>query len=100
MSLARPDGDGARLVVRVKPKSSKEGVAVEAGPAGDVVIVRVNAPPVEGKANERVREVVAAALGVPRGRVTIVRGEGSKEKDLAIAGLDVAAVEARLRDRE
>ncbi len=97
MSLARPDGDGARLVVRVKPKSSREGVVVEAGPGGDVVVVRVNAPPVEGKANERVREVVAAALGIPRGRVSIVRGEGSREKDLAITGLDVAAVEAKLR---
>jgi uncharacterized protein (TIGR00251 family) len=97
MSLARPDGAGARLVVRVKPKSSREGVVVEAGPGGDVVVVRVNAPPIEGKANERVREVVAAALGIPRGRVSIVRGEGSKEKDLAIADLDVATVEARLR---
>jgi uncharacterized protein (TIGR00251 family) len=97
VSLARPDGDGARLVVRVKPKSSREGVVVEAGPGGDVVVVRVNAPPVEGKANERVREVVAAALGIPRGRVSIVRGESSKEKDLAIDGLDVDALEAKLR---
>jgi uncharacterized protein len=97
VSLARPDGAGVRLVVRVKPKSGTEGVVVEAGPAGDVVVVRVTAPPVEGRANERVREVVAAALGIPRGRVTIVRGEGSREKDLAIAGLDAAAVESRLR---
>lgn len=97
MNLARSDGDGARLVVRVKPRSSREGVVVEAGPGGDIVVVRVNAPPIEGKANERVCDVVAAALSVPRARVSIVRGEGSREKDLAIAGLDVATVEAKLR---
>lgn len=97
MSLARPDGDGVRLVVRVKPKSSREGVVVETGPDGEVVVVRVNAPPVDGQANGRVREVVAAALGIPRGRVTIARGEGSKDKDLAIAGIDVAVLEQKLR---
>lgn len=97
MSLARTDGDGARLVVRVKPRSSREGVVVETGPDGEVVVVRVNAPPIEGKANERVREVVAAALGIPRSRVTIARGDGSKDKDLAIAGIDAATLEQKLR---
>lgn len=95
MSVARDVDAGARLVVRAKPRSKKEGVDVDA--ATGVVVVRINAPPVDGKANERVREVLADVLGVPRSRVTIVRGESAREKNIAVAGLSAEQVDERLR---
>ena len=50
---------------------------VSLGIHGEALKVRVHAPPVDGAANEAVVEVLAAALGVPRGAVWIVSGEGS-----------------------
>lgn len=98
MSIARDADGGARLVVRAKPRSKKEGVELEEAGGSAVVVVRINAPPVDGKANERVREVLAAQLAVPRSRVSIVRGESAREKDIAVAGMSAAQVEARLRE--
>ena len=58
--------------------------------------VRVAAPPVEGRANDALRKVVAKALGVAPSRVQLVRGEHSREKTLSVEGVDAADVRARL----
>jgi uncharacterized protein (TIGR00251 family) len=61
---------------------------------GDRLKVSVNAPPVEGKANEAVQKTLAAAFGVSRSAVTIVRGETGKRKTVHLAGVTAAAVMA------
>lgn len=73
-----------RFSVRVQPRSSREGVD---GLHGDALRVRVNAPPVEGAANEAVISVLARALGVPRRAVRIVAGESSRAKVVEVDGL-------------
>jgi uncharacterized protein (TIGR00251 family) len=92
MQWARDVEGGARLPVTAKPKSSQEGLSVKDG----VVVVRVAAPPEDGRANERVIALVAAFLSVPRSRVSIVRGEGARHKELLVAGLSAAAVDEAL----
>ncbi len=81
---------GARLVVRAKPKAGKVGVSVKDG----VVVVAVTAVAEGGKANAAVRDAVADVVGVARSRVTIVRGETAREKDLFIAGVRAVDVDA------
>ena len=85
--------DGATtLDVVVQPRCPREGI----GPVvGDRLKVSVNAPPVEGKANEAVQRVLAETFGVPRSAVTILRGETGKRKTVRIAGV-TAAVAMRL----
>ena len=82
--------DGAVTVdIAVKPRSSREGL----GPVqGDRLVVAVNAPPVDGKANEAVIRVLASTFGVPRSAITIVRGETGRKKTVRIAGVTAAAV--------
>jgi uncharacterized protein (TIGR00251 family) len=53
-----------------------------------VLIVRVTAPAVEGRANESLRLLVAKRLRVPKSAVTIVRGHRSRDKVIEIDGLD------------
>jgi len=91
VTLARDVDGGARLVVRVKPKSSREGVELVDG----VVVVKVSAPPEDGKANARVVEVVAAFFGLPRRQVEIVRGHTARDKDLLLMGVSAPAIAAR-----
>jgi hypothetical protein len=77
------------LDIAVKPRSSRAGV----GPVqGDRLVVSVNAPPVDGKANLAVVQVLAETFGVPRSAVTIVRGETGRKKTVRIAGVTAAAV--------
>ena len=82
--------DGAvTLDVAVKPRSSREGV----GPIqGDRLCVAVNAPPVDGKANEAVVRVLAQTFKVARSAVAIVRGETGRKKTVRITGITAAAV--------
>jgi uncharacterized protein YggU (UPF0235/DUF167 family) len=83
----------ARITVRATPRSSRD--SVEAG-AGGVYVVRVTAPPDDGKANAAVCRAVADVLDVPKGAVAVVRGATARTKTLEVAGLSAEEVAARL----
>lgn len=88
-------GQGVRLPVRVKPRSSRSGpVAIRDG----ALVVAVRAPPVEGKANAELLKVLAKVLGVPRSRLALAAGATGRHKLVDVMGMDVAAVRARLRE--
>ena len=80
---------GVVFDVRVIPRAAKAGIA---GMRDGAVLVRLNAPPVEGAANEELIEVVADALGVPRRAVTLVSGARSRQKRLQVRGVEVDKV--------
>jgi len=71
------------VAVRVQPKAKSNEVV---GERGGVIIIRVTAPAVEGKANAALVKYVAKKLGIPKSSVTLVRGERGREKLLAISG--------------
>ena len=83
----------ARLNVRVQPGASRSEVV---GWQGDTLRVRVQAPPLEGRANAAVIELLSSALDVPRRRLRLERGEASREKLIAVDGLDEAEIRRRL----
>jgi uncharacterized protein len=74
-----------RLALRVQPRSRRNEIV---GERAGALLVRVTAPPVDGEANEAVRRLVAKRLGVPAGRVAVVRGESSRDKLVEVAGID------------
>ena len=62
------------------------------------MLVRVTAPPVEGKANAALVKLVAKRAGVARGRVSVVRGERSRDKVVRVQGVDEAQLRRALKD--
>lgn len=50
------------------------------------LLVRTTAPPVEGRANEAVRRLIAQAAGVAPSRVEVVRGARSRDKTVRVRG--------------
>ncbi len=88
--------EGARLQVRVQPRSGRNEVAL----AGDGKLrVYVTAAPERGKANEAAISVLAARLGVAKSRISILRGHRSRDKVLLVEGLDASAVLGRFDTR-
>ena len=83
----------ALIAVRVQPRAKRDEVV---GERGDAVVIRVAAPPVDGKANVALCRFVAARVGVPRGAVSVVRGESSRDKLLRVEGVESDAVRAAL----
>jgi uncharacterized protein len=61
-----------------------------------VLLARVSAPPVDGKANVALCRLLAKALGVPRTSVSVVRGETARDKVVRVEGLEAAEAQARL----
>jgi uncharacterized protein (TIGR00251 family) len=77
--------DEARIEVRLRPRGhADELMGIEDG----VLQARVSAPPVEGKANKALCRLVAKRIGVAPSRVTVARGEKSRQKLLLIEGID------------
>jgi uncharacterized protein (TIGR00251 family) len=95
-ALRMSEKDGAVTVdIAVKPRSSREGV----GPIqGDRLCVAVNAPPVDGKANEAVVRVLAQTFKVARSAVVIVRGETGRKKTVRIVGITAVALSQAISD--
>lgn len=74
--LAHLAAPGAELSVRVTPKASRNAIKTEAGQ----IRIYVTAVPEGGKANEAVRKVFAKALGIAKSRLTLIRGQTSRDK--------------------
>src|SRR6185437_1722293 len=85
--------DESRLIVpvRVTPRARRNALALE----GDTLRAWLTAPPVEGAANAALLALLAERLGLPKRAVTLLRGETSREKLVAIEG--ISAVEFRKR---
>lgn len=88
---------GLVLTVRVTPKASRtEAAGVIVLPDGrPTLAVRLAAPPVDGAANAELVSFVAKALGLRKSAVTILAGDASRLKRLALDG-DVAELSRKL----
>ncbi len=84
----------ATLEVRVRPRSGRDAVSVD---AQGRVRVNVAAPAHEGRANAAAVKLIADRLGVATGRVAIVGGLRSRDKLVRVEDAALAAVLARLR---
>jgi len=73
--------DGLLIDVRVQPKSSKNAIV---GVHGEALKIKLNAPPVDGKANKALVQLVAKALHCPKSAVEIISGQASRNKRLLI----------------
>jgi uncharacterized protein (TIGR00251 family) len=81
------------LRVRLTPRAASSQID---GWDGDLLRVRVAAPPVEGKANRALLRLLAQALDVPPSRLRLVKGQTSREKVIAVEGVSGEDVRARL----
>lgn len=80
--------------VRVSPGTKRTRVL---SAYGGRLKVQIGAPPQDGRANECLLEAVADWLQVPVAYVTLKSGYKSRDKVVAVRGLDAASVEERLQ---
>jgi len=79
--------------VKVTPNARADEIR---GFVGDVLQVRLKAPPVDGKANEALVRFIAERLGLPRAAVALAHGAGARSKLLAVSGITREETHARL----
>ena len=91
--MAQRHQAAASIKVKVHPRASSNKVA---GYRGEVLHLRVTAPPVEGRANAAVVSLLAGVLGVAKSRVRVVRGHGSTDKIVTVESLTAEDVRHRV----
>ena len=88
-----------KLKVRVIPNGKKSEFSGHRPENGGEWVLRLNAPPVDGKANKAAVEFIAKTLGVSRSAVSLVSGEKGRHKIFEIVGLQASDVERELPQR-
>jgi uncharacterized protein len=80
--------DGVRLLVRATPGAAKDDITgIWNGADGETrLAVKVTAAPDKGKANTAIIKLLAKRLGLPKSSMSIISGETSRLKTVAISG--------------
>jgi uncharacterized protein (TIGR00251 family) len=86
---------GAALTVRVTPRARKSEFAgvMEDG----TVRIRIQEPPVEGKANRALVRFLSKVLGIRRSQIEIVAGKKGLDKIVAVEAMTAEEVENRIQ---
>ena len=83
----------SELRIRLQPRARRNEIV---GEREGAVLIRVTAPPVDGKANDALRRLVAKKAGVAPSRVSVLKGHTARDKTLDVDGVDIAALRAAL----
>ena len=78
----RWDGPDLILHLRIQPRAAHDEIT---GPMGNILKIRLTAPPVEGKANEHLRKFLGGQFRVAKSQVTVISGDTGREKRVRIA---------------
>ena len=89
MSWFQTTVDGIVLNIRVVPRASKTEIQ---GVLGNMLKIRLQAPPVDGKANAALLKFLSDTLGIAKSSITLLSGETGRTKRALICGLDEAAI--------
>jgi uncharacterized protein (TIGR00251 family) len=83
-----------RLQVRLRPRGRGDALL---GVVDGVLQARVSAPPVDGRANRALCKLIAKSVGVAPSKVSVVRGERSRDKLVLVEGVEESELLAALR---
>jgi uncharacterized protein (TIGR00251 family) len=92
----RESGGDCLLRVKATPRASRSEAA---GVANGALRLRIQAPPVEGAANDKARDFLAALIGCSRSAVSLERGQSGRDKTFRIQGFTAEALRSALSRR-
>lgn len=93
--IGKLTADGVLIALKVTPKASKTALV---GVEGNVLKVRIAAQPEKGKANDEIIDFFSSLLKVPRSRLSIYRGEKSRQKTLLVEMTSLETVQTSIED--
>ena len=95
--MLRAAPEGVTLAVRAQPSAKKTAIAGVYGEGTTAQLkVTVQAPPLEGRANDALIAFLAESFDLPKGAVALVSGELSRNKVFLLRGMTMARAMAVL----
>jgi hypothetical protein len=93
----RDSADGVTLAVRAQPGAKKTAiVGVYGEGAAAQLKIAVQAPPVEGRANEALIAFLAKTFSLPKSSVVLMSGEMNRSKVFLLRGAGLVDVRRRI----
>lgn len=89
-----PSKAGASVRVFMQPRAARDAIV---GEHGDALRLKVEAPPLEGRAGRAVQELLSRVLDVPPSSVVVSAGHGSRHKRVEVAGTSAGKVARTLQ---
>jgi uncharacterized protein (TIGR00251 family) len=86
--------NGIIITVRVEPRSSRAGIT---GTRGDVLKVKLNSPPVGGKANRELIDILAKEFNIRKKDIEIISGRKSRNKTVKLHGVEAIENKGRVK---
>ncbi len=84
MKKKQTDSIYTDIEVKIITRSSRNEIV---SGAGDAIKIKVTSPPVDGKANKAVIEMISKYSGIPKKDIEILSGEKSRNKKIRIHGV-------------
>ena len=95
--MLREVAGGVTLAVRAQPGAKKTAIVGVYGDGNATQLkIAVQAPPVEGRANEALIAFLADTFGIPKKSVELISGELSRSKVFLLRGLSLQIAHAQL----
>jgi uncharacterized protein (TIGR00251 family) len=95
LELAEKDG-AVVFSLRVQPRAGRDAID---GEWNGALKLRVTAPPVDDRANEACRRLLAEHLNIPASAVRILSGERSRTKRVEVRGVSAEQVRRLVQTR-
>lgn len=93
-SFLRESRDDCTLTLKVIPRSSRDQIV---GEEQGALKIKVQAPPVEGAANDAVVDLLAEWVQRPKKSLSVISGHQSRHKVVRILGIKASEVLKRLK---
>jgi uncharacterized protein len=93
--MLRATTGGVTLAVRAQPGAKKTAITGIYGEGATAQLkIAVQAPPIEGRANEALSAFLAEKFNLPRSAITLTSGELSRTKVFHLRGVALAQAQA------
>jgi uncharacterized protein (TIGR00251 family) len=93
VSWLRHTAAGWHIDCHVTPRASRTELA---GLHGNRLRIRLQAPPVDGKANKALLTFLADCLNAPRGALSLASGDTGRDKTVRVDGMEESHIRRRL----
>jgi uncharacterized protein (TIGR00251 family) len=88
--------ENRRLELKVTPNAGRNAIT---GWRGDVLQIKIAAPPEKGKANKEVIDFLGRTLGVKKSAIAVIKGETSRNKAIEIEGMSREEIIGKLKTK-
>lgn len=96
--MLRQTKDGVTLAVRAQPGARKTAVVGIYGEGASAQLkIAINAPPIQGRANDALIAFIAELFSLPKSAIALTSGASSRNKVFLMRGVSPAKAEAAIK---